>query len=113
MRCSLKRSLTVLLAASFLLLLLLLHGGSWQEQDPLEVSHQPVMSHWRGHWSILYPFLPHMDPNLSSALFPAPCHPQPPPLPSPLLEVALGSCTPLNPGVGRAGQGLPFASGSP
>lgn len=37
MRCSLKRSLTVLLAVSFLLLLLLLHGSSWQEQDPLEV----------------------------------------------------------------------------
>ncbi|XP_009095592.1 alpha-1,6-mannosyl-glycoprotein 4-beta-N-acetylglucosaminyltransferase-like isoform X1 [Serinus canaria] len=38
MRCSLKRSLTVLLAASFFLLLfLLLHGGSRQEQDPLEV----------------------------------------------------------------------------
>ncbi|XP_039941243.1 alpha-1,6-mannosyl-glycoprotein 4-beta-N-acetylglucosaminyltransferase-like isoform X1 [Hirundo rustica] len=38
MRCSLKRSLTVLLAASFLLLLLLhLHGDSRQEQDPLEV----------------------------------------------------------------------------
>ncbi|XP_066191890.1 alpha-1,6-mannosyl-glycoprotein 4-beta-N-acetylglucosaminyltransferase-like isoform X1 [Sylvia atricapilla] len=36
MRCSLKRSLTVLLAASFLLVLLL-HGGSWQKQDPLEV----------------------------------------------------------------------------
>ncbi|XP_066060198.1 alpha-1,6-mannosyl-glycoprotein 4-beta-N-acetylglucosaminyltransferase-like isoform X7 [Chamaea fasciata] len=35
MRCSLKRSLTVLLAASFLLLLL--HGGSRQKQDPLEV----------------------------------------------------------------------------
>ncbi|XP_068275342.1 alpha-1,6-mannosyl-glycoprotein 4-beta-N-acetylglucosaminyltransferase-like [Nyctibius grandis] len=37
MRCSLKRSLTAALAASFLLLLLLLHGGSRQEQDPLEV----------------------------------------------------------------------------
>ncbi|KAM7032553.1 alpha-1,6-mannosyl-glycoprotein 4-beta-N-acetylglucosaminyltransferase-like isoform 1-T8 [Acridotheres tristis] len=38
MRCSLKRSLTALLAASFvLLLLLLLHGDSQQEQDPLEV----------------------------------------------------------------------------
>ncbi|XP_010284863.1 PREDICTED: LOW QUALITY PROTEIN: alpha-1,3-mannosyl-glycoprotein 4-beta-N-acetylglucosaminyltransferase C-like [Phaethon lepturus] len=36
MRCSLKRSLTAALAASFLLLLLL-HGGSRQEQDPLEV----------------------------------------------------------------------------
>ncbi|XP_010184237.1 PREDICTED: alpha-1,3-mannosyl-glycoprotein 4-beta-N-acetylglucosaminyltransferase C-like [Mesitornis unicolor] len=38
MRCSLKRSLTAALAASFLLLLLLLlHGGSRQEQEPLEV----------------------------------------------------------------------------
>ncbi|XP_064491733.1 alpha-1,6-mannosyl-glycoprotein 4-beta-N-acetylglucosaminyltransferase-like isoform X2 [Pseudopipra pipra] len=37
MRCSLKRCLTAVLAASFLLLLLLLHGGSQQEQDPLEV----------------------------------------------------------------------------
>ncbi|KAL2295541.1 hypothetical protein Nmel_017956 [Mimus melanotis] len=38
MRCSPKRSLTALLAASFvLLLLLLLHGDSQQEQDPLEV----------------------------------------------------------------------------
>ncbi|XP_032566342.1 alpha-1,6-mannosyl-glycoprotein 4-beta-N-acetylglucosaminyltransferase-like isoform X1 [Chiroxiphia lanceolata] len=37
MRCSLKRCLTAMLAASFLLLLLLLHGGSQQEQDPLEV----------------------------------------------------------------------------
>ncbi|XP_009992602.1 PREDICTED: alpha-1,3-mannosyl-glycoprotein 4-beta-N-acetylglucosaminyltransferase C-like [Chaetura pelagica] len=38
MRCSLRRSLTAALAASFLLLLfLLLHGGTRQEQDPLEV----------------------------------------------------------------------------
>ncbi|XP_074750098.1 alpha-1,6-mannosyl-glycoprotein 4-beta-N-acetylglucosaminyltransferase isoform X3 [Strix uralensis] len=38
MRCSLKRYLTAALTASFLLLLLfLLHGGSQQEQDPLEV----------------------------------------------------------------------------
>ncbi|XP_049687743.1 alpha-1,6-mannosyl-glycoprotein 4-beta-N-acetylglucosaminyltransferase-like isoform X1 [Accipiter gentilis] len=39
MRWSLKRSVTAALAASFLflLLLLLLQGGSWQEQDPLEV----------------------------------------------------------------------------
>lgn len=59
MRCSLKRSLTVLLSAS-LLLLLLLHGGSRQEQDPLQVSPRPGMSHWRGHWSIFYHFLPHM-----------------------------------------------------
>uniref|UniRef100_A0A8C5T903 Alpha-1,3-mannosyl-glycoprotein 4-beta-N-acetylglucosaminyltransferase C n=1 Tax=Malurus cyaneus samueli TaxID=2593467 RepID=A0A8C5T903_9PASS len=36
MRCSLKRSLTALLAASFLLLLLL-HGGNRQEQEPLEL----------------------------------------------------------------------------
>lgn len=93
MRCSLKRSLTALLGASFLLLLLLLHGDSQQEQDPLEVSPQPVMSHWRGHWSILYPFLPHPDANLSSALFPAPCHPQPPALPF-LPGVSLGSWTP-------------------
>lgn len=75
MRCSLKRSLTVLLSAS-LLLLLLLHGGSRQEQDPLQVSPRPGMSHWRGHWSILYHFLPHMDPDLSSALLPVSCHPQ-------------------------------------
>ncbi|XP_071434755.1 alpha-1,6-mannosyl-glycoprotein 4-beta-N-acetylglucosaminyltransferase-like isoform X1 [Pithys albifrons albifrons] len=38
MRCSLRRSLTAVLTASFLfLLLLLLHGGSQQKQDPLEV----------------------------------------------------------------------------
>ncbi|XP_005505396.2 alpha-1,6-mannosyl-glycoprotein 4-beta-N-acetylglucosaminyltransferase [Columba livia] len=38
MRCSPKRFLTAVLAASFLLLLLLiLHGGGRQEQDPLEV----------------------------------------------------------------------------
>lgn len=110
MRCSLKRSLTVLLAVSFLLLLLL-HGSSRQEQDPLEVSAQPETSHWRGWWSILYPFLPRMNPNLSSALFPAPCHPNTPPR-SPLPRAALGRWTPLNPGAGRAGQGLPFAFGS-
>ncbi|XP_005140864.3 alpha-1,6-mannosyl-glycoprotein 4-beta-N-acetylglucosaminyltransferase-like isoform X2 [Melopsittacus undulatus] len=37
MRCSLKRSLSAALAASFLLLLLFLYGGSRQEQDPPEV----------------------------------------------------------------------------
>lgn len=83
MRCSLKRSLTALLAASFLLLLLILYGGSRQEQDPLQVSPPPVMSCWRGHWSILHPCLPHKNPNPSSAPFPAPYHPQSPALPSP------------------------------
>ncbi|XP_009070638.1 PREDICTED: alpha-1,3-mannosyl-glycoprotein 4-beta-N-acetylglucosaminyltransferase C-like [Acanthisitta chloris] len=37
MRCSLKRSLSAVLAASCLLLLLLLHGGTRQEQEPPEV----------------------------------------------------------------------------
>lgn len=91
MRCSLKRSLTALLAASFLLLLLILYGGSRQEQDPLQVSPSPVMSCWRGHWSILHPCLPHKNPNPSSAPFPAPYHPQSPALPSPPPGVAL--CT--------------------
>lgn len=49
MRCSLKRCLTAALTAFVLLLLfLLLHRGSWQEQEPLEVSPAPVSSHWRG-----------------------------------------------------------------
>lgn len=49
MRCSPKRCLTAALTAFVLLLLfLLLHRGSWQEQEPLEVSPAPVSSHWRG-----------------------------------------------------------------
>ncbi|XP_061869374.1 alpha-1,6-mannosyl-glycoprotein 4-beta-N-acetylglucosaminyltransferase-like isoform X2 [Colius striatus] len=44
MRCSLKRSLTAALAASFLLLLFFLHGGRWQEQDPLEVEFRSSSS---------------------------------------------------------------------
>lgn len=102
MRWSLKRSVTAALAASFLflLLLLLLQGGSWQEQDPLEVSPPPVMSHWRGHWSILRPHLPHTDPHPSSAPFPAPYHLQTPALYS-LPGVAL--CTWASPPVQKLG----------
>ena len=108
MRCSLKRSLTAALAASFVLLLLLLRGGSWQEQDPLQVSPPPVMSHWRGHWSILHPCLTHMDPNPSSAPFPAPYHPQTAALPSPLPGLTLCTWASPDPGAGRGRTGAPL-----
>jgi len=112
MRCSLKRSVTAALAASFLLLLLLLHGGSWKEEDPLEVSPPPVTSRWRGRWSILHPPLPHTNPNPGSAPFPAPWHPQTPALPSSLPEVALHTWVSPDPGAGRSGQGFPLISGA-
>uniref|UniRef100_A0A8V1A649 Alpha-1,3-mannosyl-glycoprotein 4-beta-N-acetylglucosaminyltransferase F n=2 Tax=Gallus gallus TaxID=9031 RepID=A0A8V1A649_CHICK len=76
MRCSPKRSLTAVIAASFLLLLLLLllHRGSWQ--DPQEVSPVPVeppppRPMWAPHPRSA-PFLPQWDPNLWFCCLPCP-----------------------------------------